>query len=158
MKLSQETITVIGSAIGITGIIITAMFFFFDNINDRIDESDSRLTGQIQALDSRLTGQIQELDSRLTNQIQELDSRLTNQIQALDSRLTGQVQALDSRLTGELQMLRQENKAIRADIQTLSDDVAVLKGKMETVLQLRVSSNDQPVADGLPAQSAAASR
>ena len=147
MKLSQETITVIGSAIGITGIIITAMFFFFDNINDRIDESDSRLTGQIQALDSRLTGQIQELDSRLTNQIQELDSRLTNQIQALDSRLTG-----------EIQMLRQENKAIRADIQTLSDDVAVLKGKMETVLQLRVSSNDQSVADGLPAQSAAASR
>ena len=158
MKLSQETITVIGSAIGITGIIITAMFFFFDNINDRIDESDSRLTGQIQALDSRLTSQIQELDSRLTSQIQALDSRLTGQIQALDSRLTGQVQALDSRLTGELQMLRQENKAIRADIQTLSDDVAVLKGKMETVLQLRVSSNDQPVADGLPAQSAAASR
>lgn len=114
MKLSQETITVIGSAIGITGIIITAMFFFFDNINDRIDKSDSRLTGQIQALDSRLTG--------------------------------------------EIQMLRQENKAIRADIQTLSDDVAVLKGKMETVLQLRVSSNDQPVANGLPAQSAAASR
>ena len=158
MKLSQETITVIGSAIGITGIIITAMFFFFDNINDRIDESDSRLTGQIQALDSRLTSQIQELDSRLTSQIQELDSRLTNQIQALDSRLTGQIQALDSRLTGEIQMLRQENKAIRADIQTLSDDVAVLKGKMETVLQLRVSSNDQSVADGLPAQSAAASR
>ncbi len=147
MKLSQETITVIGSAIGITGIIITAMFFFFDNINDRIDESDSRLTGQIQAL-----------DSRLTSQIQELDSRLTSQIQALDSRLTGQIQALDSRLTGEIQMLRQENKAIRADIQTLSDDVAVLKGKMETVLQLRVSSNDQSVADGLPAQSAAASR
>ena len=158
MKLSQETITVIGSAIGITGIIITAMFFFFDNINDRIDESDSRLTGQIQALDSRLTSQIQELDSRLTSQIQELDSRLTSQIQALDSRLTGQIQALDSRLTGEIQMLRQENKAIRADIQTLSDDVAVLKGKMETVLQLRVSSNDQTVADGLPAQSAAASR
>ncbi len=158
MKLSQETITVIGSAIGITGIIITAMFFFFDNINDRIDESDSRLTGQIQALDSRLTGQIQALDSRLTGRIQELDSRLTGRIQELDSRLTGRIQALDNRLTGELQMLRQENKAIRADIQTLSDDVAVLKGKMETVLQLRVSSNDQSVADGLPAQSAAASR
>ena len=147
MKLSQETITVIGSAIGITGIIITAMFFFFDNINDKIDESDSRLTGQIQSLDIRLTGQLQELDIRLTGQIQ-----------ALDSRLTGQIQALDSRLTSEIQMLRQENKAIRADIQTLSDDVAILKGKVETVLQLRVSSNDKTGTNGLPDQSVAASQ
>ena len=125
MKLSQETITVIGSAIGITGIIITAMFFFFDNINDKIDESDSRLTSQIQALDSRLTGQIQ---------------------------------ALDSRLTSEIQILRQENKAIRADIQTLSTDVALLKGKVETVLQLRVSSNDKTGAGELPDQSIAVSQ
>ncbi len=156
MKLSQETITVIGSAIGITGIIITAMFFFFDNINDKIDESDSRLTGQIQALDIRLTGQLQAQDSRIAGQIQELDSRLTSQIQELDSRLTSQIQALDSRLTSEIQMLRQENKAIRADIQTLSDDVAILKGKVETVLQLRVSSNDKTGANGLPDQSVAA--
>ncbi len=112
-------ITIIGVGVGLAGLTFTISLVFFRLLNQRINESEARMTRLISESEIRVTTLVTESEVRVTALVTESEARLSQRIDALGQR----VDALDSRIT------------------TLGQEVAEVKGTVGVIrdaLPLRI--------------------
>ena len=71
-------ITMIGVGVALAGFMLTVMLVFFRMLNQRISESESRVTRLIAESESRVTRLISESEARLTQRIEANGQRIDN--------------------------------------------------------------------------------
>lgn len=97
-------------------------------INETIQEQESKFTKLLRQEVDRLTAQLQDQDKRTQQQLQQLDQRLTQQIQDLDQKHTQGAKELaynlalvERTLREELHELSQQLNKMKVDRPTLGD-------------------------------------
>ena len=73
MDILPVIITIIGVGVGLAGFLLTLMLVFIRSLNQRINESEARLTRLISESEARLSQRIDAVGQR----VDALDSRIT---------------------------------------------------------------------------------
>ncbi|MBD5477197.1 MAG: hypothetical protein HDR17_14670 [Lachnospiraceae bacterium] len=80
------------------------------------------------------------LDTKLKAEFQALRMELHEEIQALGMELHEEIQAVRTELHGEIQSVRAELQEVKADVQTLKDEMHRIKLYQENVIMPRINT------------------
>lgn len=84
---------------------LTVVLVFFRMLNQRISESESRVTRLIEESESRMTRLIEDSEGRVTRLIGDSEVRLTQRIDSLETRV-GRIEQEVAEVKGTLNVIR----------------------------------------------------
>ena len=113
-------ITTIAVGVALAGFMFTVMLVFFRMLNQRVTESEERVTRLISESEERVTRLITETDARLTRLISETEARLTVRIDANGQRIDN----LESRM----QRVEQETAEIKGALTVIQNALPIRIG------------------------------
>ena len=114
----------------------------YDTIKKQRDERMAvQLNKEVQAMaDHELLLAISNmLDTKLKAEFQALRMELHEEIQALGMELHEEIQAVRTELYGEIQSVRAELQEVKADVQTLKDEMHCIKLDQVIVIMPRLN-------------------
>ena len=91
-ELLPVILTIIGVGVTSTGVLVTLILVLFRITNQRIGETETRVTRLVEESEARVTRLIEESETRVTRLISESEARLTQRIDAIENRMQRQEQ------------------------------------------------------------------
>ena len=115
-ELLPVILTIIGVGVTSTGVLVTLILVLFRITNQRIGETETRVT--------RL---VEESEARVTRLVGESEARLTQRIDAMGQRIDAMGQRIDAMET-RMQRLEQETAEVKGMLNVIRDALPLRVG------------------------------